>query len=372
MDAAADIPRISLLKESPPLHIEYAPVDFEQSSVSIIRKGFFDAFGRGEFQHVALVAIHFGATDEPILHRLNEVLPDVEVLRVVARSENQRNFDMLMRGAEWWGMVDAGPGFARFEIGAPSLERATEICGLLAEKFETRGVAEGLTELRVCTLGDTGSCDFRDVDWNEIEGNYPNETRRAMGQLIGMSSDDVRSAGGRVVILHGPPGTGKTWAMRALLTSWKSWAEGAVVLDPEVLFDDPMYMLRVSRSGVGKSSRVVVIEDADHIVERQGTRPMSISRLLNITDGVVGAANNSILLITTNSAPEELDRALLRPGRCLATVEFSPFDARAAQARLGAHHVVNGPLTLAEIYQRLGSTIKIESQSGSRSWGRYL
>jgi hypothetical protein len=53
-------------------------------------------------------------------------------------------------------------------------------------------------------------------------------------------------------------------------------------------------------------------------------------------------------------------------------VEFSPFDTSAARRRLGTEHEVNGPLTIAEIYQRLGATIKIESEFEPLSWGMYL
>ncbi len=372
MAIAMDEPRISNFtqRSSPP--IDFAPVDIHQSSVSMLRKGFFDALGRGDFRFVAHVMVHFGTNEEPVFHQFADLLPGYECLGMVATSDNHRVFDMLMRGTDWWGLVDASTGYAVFDIGAVSLERATEICQLLAAKLDTRTVPVDVTNIRVLTKEDTTSCTYRDVAWGEVADNYPACTRKAMGELIGLSGTQVRGAGGRIVVLHGPPGTGKTWAVRALLSTWKEWSEGAVVLDPEVLFEDPMYMLRVSHSRAGKSSRVIVIEDADQIVERQGTRPMSISRLLNITDGVVGASNDSLLLITTNAAPAELDRALLRPGRCLATVEFSLFDTHAARRRLGAGHEVNGPLTIAEIYQRLGTTIKIESEFDPLSFGLYL
>ena len=338
----------------------------------MLRKGFLDALGRGDFTCVARSNVHYGSADDPIIQRLPLVLSDAEILRVVVNADNSRVFDMLMRGEDWWGLVDAGTGYAIFEIGASDLARATGICRILEEAFDTRTVPVDVTNVRVCTKDDTSSCTYRDVDWLTVAENYPPATRETMRRLVALSGAEVRSAGGRIVVLHGPPGTGKTWAVRALLSKWKEWAEGAVVLDPEILLDDPMYMLRVSRSGAGKSSRIIVIEDADQIVERQGTRPMSISRLLNISDGVVGASNDSIILLTTNAAPEELDRALLRPGRCLATVEFSPFDVAAARERLGPGHLVDTPLTIAEIYQRLGTTIKIESELEPLSLGLYL
>jgi ATPase family associated with various cellular activities (AAA) len=342
--------------------IEFAPLDYHQDSTTMLKKGFFDALGRGDFRNVARVNVQFGA-DETILVRLSEVLPHV-ALRLVMSVANERVFDLLMRGEDWWGLVDAGVGYARIDIGAASLEKALGIGHLLEEKLDTRVAPTGITQVRVFTKEETSSCTYTDVAWSNIAHNYPPGTRDAMDQLVVLSCSEVKSAGGRIIVLHGPPGTGKTWAVRSLLTQWKSWAEGAIVLDPEILIDDPMYMLTVSRGGAGGSSRVMVIEDADQILEKRGTRPMSLSRLLNLTDGVVGASNDSLILMTTNSAPSVLDSALLRPGRCLASIEFGLFDEAAARQRLGANSSVEGPVTLAEIYGLLGETTKIESRLG--------
>ena len=53
--------------------------------------------------------------------------------------------------------------------------------------------------------------------WADIAGNYPAAVREKVGQLAEMPAPD---AGGRLLLWHGPPGTGKTTAIRALARAW--------------------------------------------------------------------------------------------------------------------------------------------------------
>ncbi|MHB1906886.1 MAG: hypothetical protein ACYCRG_08290 [Acidimicrobiales bacterium] len=121
----------------------------------------------------------------------------------------------------------------------------------------------------------------------------------------------------------GRPGTGKTWSYRV------------IVVDPEELIDDPLYLLRLTRGDPGQPCRAVVVEDVDQLVERRGSRSLGLSRPLNVMDGVVGTSHDVVLKATTNSSLDILGRALLQPGRCLATVGFGLLGSATVSARLG-------------------------------------
>ena len=48
-----------------------------------------------------------------------------------------------------------------------------------------------------------------------------------------------------MLLWHGPPGCGKTWALRALASEWRSWCTLPYVTDPEVLLNEPAYLVNL-------------------------------------------------------------------------------------------------------------------------------
>ncbi|MCB0878763.1 MAG: ATP-binding protein [Thermoleophilia bacterium] len=235
--------------------------------------------------------------------------------------------------------------------------------------------------------------------WNEIAPNYLPPVRDALAQIMASPPESAQG----IALWRGEPGTGKTTALRALAQEWREHVEVHVIVDPEVFLgerasylvevlfghdvdepwddelgsdDMPMDLVVGSAGGVmpgmqaarlmyahhaGSTERrrprakLIVLEDAGELIaaDARVSAGQALSRLLNLTDGMLGQGTNVSVLVTTNEPIERLHSAIARPGRNWAHVEFGALPTEAANAWLVEHGVdaqVQDSATLAELY----------------------
>lgn len=80
-----------------------------------------------------------------------------------------------------------------------------------------------------------------------------------------------------------------------------------------------------------------VVEDADHLLTSRSSGNLDLHRFLAIADGVVRAQGRKILFTTNLPNVHDIDPALMRPGRCFATLHtrsLTPAEGSRLIARL--------------------------------------
>lgn len=201
--------------------------------------------------------------------------------------------------------------------------------------------------------------------WPEIRTNYTEGVAREIDWLTSLTEPTER---GKLVLWHGPTGSGKSYAIRALARAWPA-ASIEVITDPEAFLDEPRYMNRVllassdkqertAETGRARVAKVIVLEDVpDLVLHADGSDSgRHMSKLLNATDGLLGADLRTIFVATTHEPGNVQESALTRAGRCLQVLQFELFEPERAENWLeskGLAANVRKPIALADLYARV-------------------
>ena len=150
------------------------------------------------------------------------------------------------------------------------------------------------------------------ADESLLEEAYP-----SLGKTVPQFVENYLDAAETVLILQGPPGTGKTRLVRAILAAMsKRKGDSAKVMytaDKRALENDEIFV-----DFITGSHDAFVIEDADHLLKARTSGNFELHRFLGIADGVVRAQNRKVIFTTNLPNINDIDDALLRPGRCHA------------------------------------------------------
>jgi hypothetical protein len=160
------------------------------------------------------------------------------------------------------------------------------------------------------------------------------EAYPTLGQPLRDFARRYLAASETVLLLQGPPGTGKTRLVRAILGALSERkgdsAEIMYTGDKKTLENDEIFVEFITGS-----HDAFVIEDADHMLLARSNGNHDLHRFLAIADGVVRAQGRKIIFTTNLSNINDVDEALLRPGRCFANVMTRALYRDEAAALLG-------------------------------------
>jgi SpoVK/Ycf46/Vps4 family AAA+-type ATPase len=128
--------------------------------------------------------------------------------------------------------------------------------------------------------------------------------------------DTYLSSDSNVLILLGPPGTGKTSFLRGLLHHAQS--DALISYDPDILRDDEIFADFMSGQ-----ERFMILEDADtFLASRTKSGNTVMHKFLNVGDGLLSTKGKKIVFTTNLPSIRDIDDALMRPGRCFDVLRF--------------------------------------------------
>jgi hypothetical protein len=286
----------------------------------------------------------------PGRQRAADVLPDKALILASHESEGHAStWARCERGSVW--LLETS-GRTEVVALAVSAEAARDLLDLIARRC--REPVDNDVRATLWLRGNNGPSrqlrTFQTQAWDDLARNYPEGTAKKITSLRNAGAPD---GSGRLLLWHGPPGTGKTSAVLGLLHAWREWCAADVIADPDQMFLDAAYLVEVlAQSSFQRTWRLIVCEDADEYLRsdaRQRSGP-GLGRLLNASDGLLGRGTRNLVLLTTNDELGRLHPAVTRPGRCLSLIEFGLFPPAEASRWLGQPS--SDAMTLAEMFER--------------------
>lgn len=253
----------------------------------------------------------------------------------------------------------ANPGYGRptalLEVLSPKPQAAADFLAAIRIQMQTQSVLKGqVVSLSVDDFGSNSAGvtyharpELTSSDIILPEGLLSRVTDHAVG--LGEHRAQLKALGQhlkRGILLHGPPGTGKTHTVRYLLS--KSGGTTSIILSGGSL----AYISEAARMARALQPSMVILEDCDLIAEDRsfghGPQPL-LFEVLDAMDGLDDDADVAFVL-TTNRV-DMLERALAqRPGRVDLAVEIPLPEAeeRAALLNLYAKDIGFSPCAITE------------------------
>jgi hypothetical protein len=163
--------------------------------------------------------------------------------------------------------------------------------------------------------------------------------------------DQLQNGNKGIVLLYGDPGTGKTTYLKHIISQLGN--KEIIYLPPDMahLISKPEFFTFL----LDHKNAILLIEDAENVLKhRDAGDSQAVSNLLNVSDGILGDGLQFQIIATLNSKLSDVDTALLRPGRLIASYHFGSLEVSKANALLtkvyGEGTTTDKCLTLAEAF----------------------
>jgi hypothetical protein len=143
------------------------------------------------------------------------------------------------------------------------------------------------------------------------------------GETLASYYERFMASSANILLLIGPPGTGKTTFIRGLLSHTDSSA--MVTYDANILEKDYLFARFIE-----DETNVMVLEDSDAFLKSRSDGNTMMHRFLNVGDGLVTTKGKKMIFSTNLPSIRDIDSALIRPGRCFDIVTFDQLNVEQA------------------------------------------
>lgn len=307
------------------------------------------------FREVQFAGTH-GFSEMADLHRhfdIDEILDDTWTIHRRVRCDDHGA--ILAKRDNVWVLIHK-LAFPHIECMAATPWQAKSTLAALLERIPPDPTASDTNSITAMMWSNSGMGRavgvpkyLRGYPWEETRDHFSAPVASSLERVLAL--DGRGQMLGRLLLWHGPPGTGKTSAILSLAYEWREWCSVNTILDPERFFGNPSYMAEVMSFGQPDYWKLIIAEDCDQYLAPPPGAGVGgpLGQLLNLTDGMLGQGSNTMVLLTTNAPIQRVHPALIRPGRCLSNIEFTKLTAAEA-ARLTDNPTAPS-MTLAEVYQ---------------------
>lgn len=128
-----------------------------------------------------------------------------------------------------------------------------------------------------------------------------------------------------VLLLYGPTGTGKTTFVRTMAKAMNAVVVATSdlkIASSSALIDTYREMVKKAQEDLDPRPHILLLEDLDTLLMSRLNNNREMSRLLNETKGITSNKGIYVIFSTNLSSLDDVDTALLRPGRCFAKVNI--------------------------------------------------
>ncbi|MBT8349125.1 MAG: AAA family ATPase, partial [Sulfurovum sp.] len=174
--------------------------------------------------------------------------------------------------------------------------------------------------------------DIPNVSFDDIAGHH--KAKQRLGEVINFFKEPKLLESFNIVppkgmLLYGPPGTGKTMLAKAFAKE----AELPFISTTGLELLQPDKTKLIFTKAKAYAPAIIFIDEIDTLGKRGGEngREVPINKLLSEMDGFSGRKGEDIFVIAATNYKENIDPAIIRPGRVEIHIEINNLDKDARQ-----------------------------------------